>query len=580
MKKEIEKKAADELQEFKDGIARLNLKVGDLLLNSYGDLCRIDEIDFKKKIIHTESKHGDEWSSYGSNSIDEFKNRDYIKLEKPFKEYEKDAIKSLSHLEDLELNKEIPETTALVKVGGGERLKQFQLMLESKQEKVEIFKRIIQKKVDALQSIHHELMGQLRKVNKVIGILELYLGVKEEIVQIAEGEQASIDEPVAFRQMILFMDEEVGDPAEGGLDFERIEEFDNWAVDNYEKLVPEKKCVIVMKPRRYSKDRPGLNVFQQAFYDACDKKTYILIRNGTNLYRVFSGLYIDPNFFPSKKEMNKLFDIIEGRAKDKWGHDIEEAREQLLDYKKHLIVMQGLVERTDILHPLPAGFSFASQAMYKKHIRFIYDDAPSLTEGKETYKQWRERINQYIKRGTRILFTGFTYHEGKDSGRFPHYVHSYPESGIYSVQYMTDKSIFRGEGFICYYNPEDEIWGGYWGDNHKRTRSISFRLYCDDEFVLNYDMLDLEAVERFLVDRYDRRSYLHMIPILYGIKKNRLEELEKEKALVKLIASRSKVDEKKVWDAVYWWKTKNIWKRPIMEDDAKALRMIKSKIRR
>ena len=143
--KDLAKKAANELQEFKAGLAKLNLKIGDLLLNSYGDLCRIDEIDFKKKIIHTKSKHGDKWMSYGSNSLDEFGSKDYIKLEKPFEEYEKDAIKSLSHLEDLELNKEIPETTALVKVGGGEQLKQLQLMLDSKQTKVEIFKRIIQK---------------------------------------------------------------------------------------------------------------------------------------------------------------------------------------------------------------------------------------------------------------------------------------------------------------------------------------------------------------------------------------------------------------------------------------------------
>lgn len=33
-----------------------------------------------------------------------------------------------------------------------------------------------------------------------------------------------------------------------------------------------------------------------------------------------------------------------------------------------------------------------------------------------------------------------------------------------------------------------------------------------------------------------------------------------------------------ITEAIDWWKYKNIWKRPICNDDAKALRMIKSRV--
>ncbi len=36
--------------------------------------------------------------------------------------------------------------------------------------------------------------------------------------------------------------------------------------------------------------------------------------------------------------------------------------------------------------------------------------------------------------------------------------------------------------------------------------------------------------------------------------------------------------ESKVWEAIAWWKFKNKYKRPIDKDDAKALRMIQSKL--
>lgn len=64
----------------------------------------------------------------------------------------------------------------------------------------------------------------------------------------------------------------------------------------------------------------------------------------------------------------------------------------------------------------------------------------------------------------------------------------------------------------------------------------------------------------------------------------RLAEIEWEKEFVKMTIGELQkegcsVDEKDVWSAIDWWKNKVIWKRPITKDDAKALRMIKSKLK-
>jgi hypothetical protein len=87
-------------------------------------------------------------------------------------------------------------------------------------------------------------------------------------------------------------------------------------------------------------------------------------------------------------------------------------------------------------------------------------------------------------------------------------------------------------------------------------------------------------VERYIDARFEREKYLTMIPVLWGIREARLKELEWERGFVRLVSQRQECPESMVWDAVRWWKFKVKWKRPLMEDDVKALRMIEARNRR
>lgn len=90
----------------------------------------------------------------------------------------------------------------------------------------------------------------------------------------------------------------------------------------------------------------------------------------------------------------------------------------------------------------------------------------------------------------------------------------------------------------------------------------------------------LNMIEYYLNDRVERHNYLYMFDVLKDLKELRLQEIENEKQFVRLIADRNDVKQDIVWKEVEWWKQKNIWKRPITQDNAKALRMIESRIKK
>jgi hypothetical protein len=189
---------------------------------------------------------------------------------------------------------------------------------------------------------------------RVITSIELYLGVDEELHQIQEGEKAPATAPIHFRQMVLFIDEEVGVWEDGGLDFRDIGVFDEWLVkdQNYKKLIPERKGLLALRPRRYSKDYgKDSGAWGIMMNDNNRHMTYFLMRNGENLYRIFTEKITVPDrLFPLRTEMADLQKKLE---KEHWEDNKEKIENSLYRYKNLALLMQGLIDRTEIFHPLP-----------------------------------------------------------------------------------------------------------------------------------------------------------------------------------------------------------------------------------
>jgi len=137
---------------------------------------------------------------------------------------------------------------------------------------------------------------------------------------------------------------------------------------------------------------------------------------------------------------------------------------------------------------------------------------------------------------------------------------------------------------VIYYKRTDEIRveDGWYVEYRKPKNRASFKLYPNDDFILNFDAATKEELEYYLSHRQSRKSYATMIPVLErAIKlKNKEEQTEKPfrelliGELNKLKVANIEVIESYIDDLIHWWKFKNREHRALTSDDVKAISQI------
>jgi hypothetical protein len=166
------------------------------------------------------------------------------------------------------------------------------------------------------------------KINERLFVLELYAGLGEGSKVIKEGEPAPIETPIAIRQMLRYMDEEtLFDYRTGGMDYSKLKDFDEWIAkpENYERILPEPRCVVAFKIRRHQKDYgspDSIADFIKMMED--DKKntwTYLVIRNGSMLSRLYMQIEFDPRLLPLQAEFHRPFEEVDENGS--WDHDTD-----------------------------------------------------------------------------------------------------------------------------------------------------------------------------------------------------------------------------------------------------------------
>jgi hypothetical protein len=467
-----------------------------------------DDLSYRLKVIYKQAKdfmcttwkeqQTTGWSdfvrSYGENKIpDDMSPTEYMKLAQGAVAGEVD----LSQFNVDNQNEAMSSETALISKGSKEGLIRVKQDLEQRKARAEALtafvNRELERKKREIDQIRYKLEGYIANIKRVVSrvmnvihTIELYLGIDEEIFQIQEGEKASADEPISFRQQVLYMDEEVAVYDEGGLDFKDISVFDEWLLkdDHYKILVPEQKCIVVFQPRRYYKDYGKEDYrISSAKNEANLRSSYILIRNGDNLYRIFTEkIFIPDCLFPKR---NELQDIMEKMSKvvdenSAWASREIESKEKtetiLGEFKKRAVMMQGLIDRTEILHPLPDGkVSMFNLDASGDKIRFIYDAEAMLPSGRKTFAEWKKEINDKIDVGSRVLITGhygsgYSRSGSEYSNRYYRYYRndaSYPtlpHRGVYEVQkhIVTNTEWFRENDYL----KKKEDWDK-WGLEYK-----------------------------------------------------------------------------------------------------------------
>ena len=571
--------------------SKSDIRPGDVIVATRGwkegRVCLVKEMT--KKGMHLLIWSGTGWED--EEELEEYRDlNDYVKtdmnpatIETDILEMVKDVGKSFGGL-----NGEESGETALAVSGGKEQLLSAERALQTSMDKAMIARAIMERKSSQLLSIISDFEKGLTKVRKVLHVAELYLGIDEEILQIKQGEPAPPSTPISIRQMVLYMDEEVGDHTDGGLDCDNIENFDKWVCEpgNIAKIIPELKGVVALRTRHFRKDY-HCDVWTQGQKDTANNMTYLLIRNGDNLYRIWMTESIHPRLFPRKDEfVVKPIEWIDGTKTYSPFAD-KEIEESEFQYKKYGVMIQGLMMRTEVFNPTAHPVDLFRPETWEGLVNFVRDDEMLLPTGRLSWHEWLKEINSKITVGSRVVwFENLGYHERLEeirerTGYRTRERINQPAHNIYTVV-GTPRGVHNPECMRFYYNPGDTIFKGY--DTYgkyigmvDRKQRIGWQFYANE--VINYDQIDLADIDFYINCRTERHHYNDMMGLLWTLRKIRLKEMEHEKGLVVMLSESMHVPEDFVWRAIDWWKYKNKWKRSLSDDDAKALRMIRQKVR-
>jgi hypothetical protein len=449
------------------------------------------------------------------------------------------------------------------------------------------------------------LLAQVRRLEEGIATVNLYLGRDEQIVTLRDGAPAPTTTPITVRQMVLAMDEECLVAADqGGIDARHIDEFDRWLLakpEHLQQVLPELKGVVVLIPRRQSRDT-GDRWFNSQLEEA-DHQSYWLIRNGERLFRMTTDFQVGERLVPRRDEFTAMFyrddfdwdthktervPIAPGSAE--WLRAEEQADATQRHYFQVALVLQGLVDRTTVFHPLPAdGFSLLQdEAYFAGQVVVVSDADQVLHDGTEPFSDWLHRLNAQLRPGMRIVggFHGEAFRRHDLEGQRGHARLHPPHASLpASLELHTLDERRPGGGLVFHYRRTDRIWDPYSAREHEAQKRASCVIYPTDDFILPFDLITVAEMKHYLGLRTERRHYIAMVPLLQAAIAAKAievcEEADFRGLLAREIARQGGVEvevaEAAVPDLVDHWKLANRWHRPLRgapEMEAKALRAI------
>jgi hypothetical protein len=452
------------------------------------------------------------------------------------------------------------------------------------------------------------LTAQVKRLEEGIYSVNLYLGRDEEIITLRTGRPAPDGTAITIRQLVLAMDEEIavaGDvAARGGIDARSIEKFDEWLLadpQNLAQVLPEVKGVVVLRPRRARADYRDPWV-QQAM-DEANATSYWLIRNGDQLFRMTTDLNVGKRLVPVTSEFTDLFtekrynfatqqdeSVHLQPGSSSWLRAQNTADARRRHYMRVALVLQGLLDRTTVLAPLPApGVSVLEPTSYAAGwINLVTDDENAIGTGMPAFSAWLTERNKNLRPGMRIVgaFNGSSFRDLRPERRYDMHPRIHPQSASWpqTGELYQLKATRADAGFTFSYDRTDNVWDG--ADYRPAKTKASCAVYPDDTFILPFDLVTADELRYYLTARTQRHAYLEMVPLMKAAITAKEAEQEAEAPFRLMLAgeiSRAHgvaVDEAetKIQTLVDWWKLTNRWHRPLVSDDqadlAKAVRMI------
>lgn len=465
------------------------------------------------------------------------------------------------------------------------------------------------------------LRAELERMSEVLWSCDLYLGRGEDLVLLRDGSPAPAGTPITVRQKVLSMAEEslvaLGRKVTG-MDADDVPDFVRWLTEDdahLARVLPEPKGVVVLVPTRV--ESRSENVWEAASKDAANSTSYWVIRNGQQVYllTVDPELQVTQRVLPNRREFTDIFErrlfgfartqgpVEPGSAEWQQMQAAADARRR--HYMRVMLVLQGLVDRTPVWHPLPAaGVNFLDvRAQDDGRVVLIQDDDPDalLTDGREDFPTWQKRLNARLRPGMRVV-AAFDTEAFADlatdyNGRRTHKHPRLSPSGASHPDPDTPHLIEdRRDGYLVIrYQRTDKVWrrnvpvpdkpGYVYRGEHPvtPTQRASCTLHPDDRFLLPLDLASVDDLTYYLGSRHNRsKHFLSMVPTIRAALAAKKADAQTEAPfralLADMLTQAGAPDGAALVDAlIHQWKVAHAWFRPLNGDpehEAKAAREI------
>lgn len=374
------------------------------------------------------------------------------------------------------------------------------------------------------------------KVDDRLFVLELYAGLFQSCKQIAQGQAPEANTPVAVRQMLRYMDEEcLIDYDKGGIDHWGIDEFDNWVAkpENYQRLAPEPRCIVALRVRRYDKqyDTHGLNfagLLGVLRDHQLNMQTYLLIRNGSQIFRLATEIDFSPRLLPMRDAFVKPFtgDGWHGKegktiTPDDLDYDkhVEARMAEIFKYNRVMFLVQGLLDRSKVFSPHPP-INLADPAHVEQWFKAVFDEETGLPSSEPVkWEAYRDAKNMAIRIGSAV-WSNYYPESDYSYSRFDRGEKIRENRRRPSICNVT--SIKRDRSAVRVSWP----WGKRWGYEHRDSFGNYYGKYGEWEVnkmchtwvpmdeVFNVSAYVPGEYKRFLCDAYMKGAYLQWAPQL------------------------------------------------------------------
>lgn len=404
------------------------------------------------------------------------------------------------------------------------------------------------------QAEAEKLNKAVEKVDQRLFALELYAGLFQQCKCIRNGDSAPQDTPIAVRQMIRYMDEEsLIDYDRGGMDYKNLEDFDAWIAkdENLNRIAPEQRCVVALKVRRDSKDYDtrGLNFFglMRVFEEHMkNERTYLLLRNGTQVYRLTTEIEFDPRLLPLRDEFHKPFEKEEwhglGNTKNRtitpddfeYDKHVEERMQKIFEYNRVMFLVQGLLDRSKVFSPHPP-INLADESHVKTWFKAVFDEELGLpSSNPPKWEDYRDLKNTQIQVGS---FVWSDWHPDSDY-RYERYTQGdVLIDGRERDKILAVTAIKKDRSQVRVSWP----WGTRYGYEHRDSWDRSYGKWGEWEVnrmrhcwiplkeVFNVSAYQSGEYKQFLCDAYLKGAYLKWAPPLLDSEKWHMNQKKQKK---------------------------------------------------